>query len=143
MLVIAILGVVLNGWLLIAMVRYRSTIFMSKGAYLIANLTISDLINSLNSSMLGLKHTFQFPEALTTSDIVNFLDQFIGVLFHDFRHVFGALHRYRVPLQSPSLVVQYTDHQERCRSVVHRGPVRRVRSRLRQRYRLVLPHVYL
>ena len=143
MLVIAILGVVLNGWLLIAMVRYKSTFFISKGAYLVANVAISDLINSLNSSMLGLKHTFQFPEALTTSDIVNFLDQFIGVLFHDFRHVFGALHRYRVPLQSPSLVVQYTDHQERCRSVVHRGPVRRVRSRLRQRYRLVLPHVYL
>ena len=66
MLVIGILAVVLNGLLLIAMVRYRSTIFMSKGAYLVANVTISDLINSLNSSVLGLKHTFQFPEALTT-----------------------------------------------------------------------------
>ena len=92
--------------------------------------------------MLGLKHTFQFPEALTTSDIVNFLDQFIGVLFHNFRHVFGALHRYRVSLQGPSLVVQDKDHQELCRSVAHRGPVQRVGSRLRQ-YCLVLPYFYL
>ena len=67
MLVIVILAVVLNGWLLIAMVRYRSTIFMSKGAYLVANLAIADVINGLNLSVLGLKNTFQLPEALTTA----------------------------------------------------------------------------
>ena len=67
MLVIGILAVVLNGLLLIAMVRYRSTIFMSKGAYLIANLAISDLVNGLNSSILGLTYKFQLPEALTTA----------------------------------------------------------------------------
>ena len=67
MLVIGILAVVLNGLLLIAMVRYRSTIFMSKGAYLVANLAIADVINGLNLSVLGLKNTFQLPEALTTA----------------------------------------------------------------------------
>ena len=66
-LVIGILAVVLNGFLLIAMVRYRSTIFKSKGAYLIANVAISDLINGLNSSILRLKYTFQIAEALTTA----------------------------------------------------------------------------
>ena len=76
------------------------------------------------------------------SDTLNFLDQCFSVLFNDFRHVFGALHRYRVPLQGPSLVVQDTDHQELCRSVVHRGPVLRVQDRFR-RDRLVLPHDYL
>ena len=51
------------------------------------------------------------------NDVLNFLDQFTGVLFYDFRHVYGALHFYRVPLQGPILAFQGTDHQELFRSV--------------------------
>ena len=63
--VIGILAVVLNGSLLIAMVRYRSTIFTSKGAYLVANMAMADLLTGLNSSLLNLKKSFQFSENLT------------------------------------------------------------------------------
>ena len=63
--VIGILAVVSNVLLLIAMVRYRSTILTSKGAYLIANLAIADLLTGLNSSLWGLQYAFQLPQALT------------------------------------------------------------------------------
>ena len=62
--VIGILTLVLNGLLLIAMVQYRSTIFTSKGAYLIANLAIADLLTGLNSSLWGLQIAFRLPQAL-------------------------------------------------------------------------------
>ena len=64
MTVIGILGVVSNCLLLIAMVRYRCTIFTSKGAYLIANMAIADLLTGLNSSRWGFRITFQLPQAL-------------------------------------------------------------------------------
>ena len=64
MTVIGILAVVSNCLLLIAMVRYRCTIFTSKGAYLIANMAIADLLTGLNSSRWGLRITFQLPQAL-------------------------------------------------------------------------------
>ena len=62
--VIGILAVVSNGLLLIAMVRYRSTIFTCRGAYLIANLAIADLLTGLNSSLWGLRYAFRLPQAL-------------------------------------------------------------------------------
>ena len=65
MTVIGILGVVSNSLLLIAMVRYRCTIFTSKGAYLIANMAIADLLTGLNCSRcMGLRITFQLSQAL-------------------------------------------------------------------------------
>ena len=64
MTVVGILAVVLNGLLLIAMLRYRSTIFTSKGAYLIANLAIADLLTGLNSSRWGLQIAFPLPQAV-------------------------------------------------------------------------------
>ena len=83
--VIGILAVVLNGSLLIAMVRYRSTIFTSKGAYLVANMAMADLLTGLNSSLFNLKKSFQISENLTkaifsiicTSSISSFLTIFV------------------------------------------------------------------
>ena len=63
--VIGILAVVLNGLLLIAMLRNTSTIFTSNGAYLVANVAIADLLTGLNSSLWGLQNAFRPPEALT------------------------------------------------------------------------------
>ena len=62
--IIGILGVVLNGSLLIAMVRYRSTIFTSKGAYLIANLAIADILTGLNSSLWGLRYALRLHQTI-------------------------------------------------------------------------------
>lgn len=63
-LVIGMLAVLLNGLLLIAMVRNASTIFTSNGAYLVANLAIADLLTGLNSSIWGFKNAFPFPRYL-------------------------------------------------------------------------------
>ena len=65
------------------------------------------------------------------SDILHYLHQFNFVVSYDFRHVIGALYRYRVPHQGKSLAVQDTDHQELCRGVVHCDPLLRVHGRLR------------
>ena len=69
----------------------------------------------------------------------NFLDQHRSFLYHDFSDVVGALHRYRVPVQGPSLAVQDTDHQVLRRSVVHLGHVRCMHGPLASDRR-VLPH---
>ena len=93
---IGILVVVLNGTLLIAMVRYRSTIFTSKGAYLVANVAMADLLTGLNSSPWCLRYTFQYSECLAkaifsimyTSSISSFftifimsLERYIAIMF--------------------------------------------------------------
>ena len=62
--VTGILAGISNGLLLIAMVRYRSTFFTSKGAYLIANLAIADLLTVLNFSLWGLNNAFRLSQAL-------------------------------------------------------------------------------
>ena len=70
--VVGILAVVLNGSLLIVMVRYRSTIFTSKSAYLIANMAMADLLTALNSSLWSLKNTYKLPQVLTTATLSTF-----------------------------------------------------------------------
>ena len=94
--VLGILAAVSNGLLLIAMVRFRSSIFKSKGAYLIASLAIADFLTGLNSSLWGLRYALQFPQALNKILLSNFwinvgasfltilvmsLDRYIAIVF--------------------------------------------------------------
>ena len=79
--VAGILAVVLNGSLLIAMVRNRSTIFTSKGAYLVANLALADLLTGLNSPLWCLKNAFQLPQFLTTATYSIFYTSFVASFF--------------------------------------------------------------
>ena len=143
MTVIGILGVVSNCLLLIAMVRYRSTIFTCKGAYLIANMAIADLLTGLNSSRWGLRITFQLPQALDkalfsiwwTSVEVSFLtilvmsmERYIAIVFPFKAQVWLSKTR--------------TIKSCMCRSVVHRSPVQRVHCPLPTN-RPCLPHDFL
>jgi CBS domain containing-hemolysin-like protein len=60
------IAVILNGMLLIAMIRNANKIFTSNGAYLVANVAVADLLTGLNSSLWGMKKSFLLSETMTS-----------------------------------------------------------------------------
>ena len=62
--IIGAMALLLNGLLLIAMVRNAGKIFTSNGAYLVANVTVADLLTGLNSSLWGIKKSFMRSEPI-------------------------------------------------------------------------------
>ncbi|XP_046854153.1 melanocortin receptor 3-like [Xenia sp. Carnegie-2017] len=55
---IGLMAVILNGLLLIAMFRNTEKIFISNGAYLVANVAMADALTGINSSLWGIKTLF-------------------------------------------------------------------------------------
>ena len=65
--IIGVMALTLNGLLLIAMVRNTGKIFTTNGAYLVANVTVADLLTGLNSSLWGIKESFLLSEPIRTA----------------------------------------------------------------------------
>ena len=96
------MAVILNGLLLIAMIRNASKIFTSNGAYLVANVAIADLLTGLNSSLWGIKKLFLLSETVTNASFSLFWTSieasFLTIFVMSLERYIAILHPFKANL---------------------------------------------
>lgn len=96
------MAVILNGLLLIAMIRNASEIFTSNGAYLVANVAIADLLTGLNSSLWGIKNSFMLSKRLRIASFSIFWTSieasFLTIFIMSLERYIAILHPFKANL---------------------------------------------
>lgn len=97
--IIGAMALILNGLLLIAMLRNAGKIFTSNGAYLVANVTIADLLTGLNSSLWGIKESFMLSAPISTATLTIFWTtvqtSFLTIFIMSLERYIAILHPFK------------------------------------------------
>ena len=100
--VIGAMAVILNGLLLIAMFRNTNKIFTSNGAYLVANVSIADLLTGVNSSLWGFMRSFQFSQQIRRASFSLFWSSieasFLTIFIMSLERYIAIIHPFKANL---------------------------------------------